>query len=406
MEFRTVDNSAKEIIHKGTWMPLFKSRFSDNYYDQNKRSEYETNLRNKIFKNNSDIVISKNGYPFNIGDNYKQYVIWIKDYHKDPGLKEIIRLIEEKYPSDDYIIYINLYEHRSIKSILHYHAILKQPSEPSFLEKLVVFHRHGNREPILKIPIFENKIKHNYQHNDAVLLQIGHKNAYDFGSDLKKIYKMDEKFLSKSVFLSSPVIRCTETIQNIINSLGIKKNIVPSEELKFGICDELNSQSEKNILFRKEYEAILNELDNKFGMAHYFKSSPRRLMDLYDYHSSVQCYRDMGANIEEILDKDTEEKINIASKEIYNMTSHYNQKVMANELVDIILGTLSIPTNLVVCSTHDTLIFVLVKYIASKNNIVHNFDLPHYLSNFRIEKWSNGIIRIFYNNCYLGSSYE
>lgn len=405
MEFRTVDNSAKESLKKGFWMPLFKSRYNEKYFDKNRRREYENNLRKKLFSGGSDIVISKNYYPFNFGNGVEQYVIWINDCKKDPGIKEIVDIVEKTYPNWDYNVYVNLCEYRSIKSILHYHAILKSPSEPFHLEKLIVFHRHGNREPIFTFPAIEKIINRSYPY--AKLLPVGHENSYKFGSDLKNIYGLDKKFISNSVFQTSPVFRCVETIQNIMAAMGAKNNILINKQLKPILSDEINNLSEKNIIFRTEYENILERLDDKFGFTKYpNKDRNRRMMDIYDFHSSIQCYRDMGIDMEKYIDREFENTLNIACTELYNFVSYHNQLYLQDELNDLISNTMSGNTNLVVCSTHDVLIFILVKYFACKNNISYNFGLPHYLSNIRIEKWSNGVIRIFYGNNYLGNIYE
>ena len=146
MEFKSIEKTSITIRKRGFWRPLFKFRYRESYFDKTTRSEFENKLSHDVFgTSNADIVITRNAYPFPFDDGIEQYVVWIKD--KDPGIENIKTVIEKMYPGFDYLVSINKPEYRSIKSILHYHLLLRSPVSSIKLKKLIVFHRHGNRSP-------------------------------------------------------------------------------------------------------------------------------------------------------------------------------------------------------------------------------------------------------------------
>ncbi len=69
---------------------------------------------------------------------------------------------------------------------------------------------------------------------------------------------------------------------------------------------------------------------------------------------------------------------------------------MKKDLQHIIESVNNYDKKLILCSSHDSLISIIAKYYAIDNNIYDDLELPHYLSNVRIEQWSDNIIRIFY----------
>jgi hypothetical protein len=77
--------------------------------------------------------------------------------------------------------------------------------------------------------------------------------------------------------------------------------------------------------------------------------------------------------------------------------------LVPEEIEQIISYFENLNCNLIMYSTHNTLVFILAKYLSFINNINFDFELPSYLSNIRIEEWSDGIIKIYYNNWFLGN---
>jgi hypothetical protein len=407
MDFNIADKFAETITTLGHWKPLFKSRFNNNYFNVEDRTKYEKNLWDKFFLNNeSDIVIRQNKYPFNYGENMNQLVVWLRDKNLDVNIDDISNIIKELYPDLDHKIILNQFDHRSIKSVLHYHVILKQPTIQNIhLEKLIIIHRHGNREPITKFPVFEKMFNNpNLNTNkDALLLPIGHQNSYEFGLKLKEIYELKEDSLSDSIFVTSPVTRCKETIIGVINGLGLNANassILESKILRF-ITDPNMLFAIENIPEIKskyqKYAPLISKLCKAFGII-----PDGTLMQLHILHTTLICYREMNLDLNNIIDHDTEIQFDNATIETYNMIFDYYQMLDLDNIDKIMSFIIKLDAKLVVCTTHDHLVFLLAKYFAHQNDIKYNFELPHYLSNVRIEHWSDGMVRVYYNNWYLG----
>ncbi|XWV25630.1 putative ORFan [Tupanvirus deep ocean] len=421
MEFETVDKMAMTTLRKGTWKPLFKSRYNNNYFDFTKREEYEKNLRKRIFSNVSDsqnVVVSPNTYPFNFDPEITQYVVWIRNLENDPGIENIVKNIESMHPEKDYFVYINNMNGRSIKSIQHYHAMIKPVSQPYHLEKIIVFHRHGNRSPIYKLPNFEKMLGSNDFSNDfdPSLLPSGYYNATKFGSDLKKIYSLDENFITDSIFVSSPFKRCRDTSKAIIHGLGltVDTEIYDSDKLKIEILDTTKKVHLYTNMFEpiyEEYIDLMTELENIFGIDNKYSNNINSYEDkiyaltyIYDYHSTLQCYRDLGIEIDQFVNKQLQQSLENANMKVYNMLCHAYQLILSKNMQELLSFANHFEHKLVMCSTHDTIVFVMAKYLANLKNINYDYELPDYLSNIRIEKWSDGTVRYFYNNWFIGSN--
>lgn len=404
MDFKVADLCAEKNIKKGFWKPEFKSRFNNDYFDFSNRENYEKELRNRLFKNESDkIVILPNAYPFILSVKCEQFVIWINDANKDPGIEKIATAIEQAHPQYDYHVLLNSEKYRSIKSILHYHAIIKLKEIPVKLTKLIIFHRHGNREAIVKFPIFDNT-PYNF---DASLLDIGKKNAYQFGKDIKNIYKIDQHLFNKFNFTTSPVKRCEETLENILNGLEINHKVYHWTKLYFGherSVYQIIDQNPEMKLMNEKYSPLIEKICKLFNIPENEKYSCHFL---YDIHSSIQCYKDTCSDIiNKFLTPELDKEINDATTESYNLFIQLLSDHLSSQLKNIIDEVNNNHAKFSICSTHDTLVFSLAKYLANKNNIKYNFELPHYLSNIRIETWSDNSHRIYYNNWYLGTIFN
>lgn len=403
MEFKTFTTTSMTVKQRGFWKPLFKFRYTDNYFDKTKRTEFENRLRENLFGNSTNsMVITRNMYPFPFDNNIEQYVVWIRD--GDPGIDKIKSIIEKIYPDFDYIISINKPNYRSIKSILHYHLLLSPPQPFIKLNKLVVFNRHGNRYPITKFPAIEKKLGNNDFSEDpnALLLDIGCQNSLEFGICLKNIYNLSIQFMENSIFLTSPVQRCRQTIENIIAGLDIGektpidyiplKPSVPREISNFLDCNNQNSSCHDLLEYFNDIFSISND-DNPCP----------RLLNLYDIYCSIKCYQDMGIDMDKYIDTKKKQELKIKTREIYNIYSDYVQICLKDFIKDLLEMTTNLSNNLIICSSHDTLVFIMAKYLARQNGITDDLELPEYLANIRIEEWSDNTTRIFYNNYYLGN---
>ena len=479
MQFKTIEGSAMMVIKKGFWRVNFKDRQNDIYFDPNSRTLYETDLRDRLFSDNADeIVINKNTYPFNLCDSAnEQYVIWIRDKINDPEIGFIVKIIEEKFPEMDHLIYVNKPMYRSIKSILHYHCIIKPKSEPAYLKKLTIFHRHANRYPIIKSETFEpavllsqnprstspsadksasskvepavllsqnplstspsadksasskvervlsgNNFNESMEHDsDAKLLPIGHFKSLQFGKDIKQIYLLEDYIVADAIYLTSPKTRCKETMYNIINGLTINKDKIEIHEctkLIFNPTDyDLEAAKDNDIIdtLFDEYYGLVNKLESIIKLyGNYYisgndtdkKGKLLSLVKIYEYHTAIQCYGDLGVNISDFVDDQLEIELNESTEKVCNILYHCCQLTFSDVFKDLIDYTNNFDCKLLMCSTHDSLILPLAKYLAYLNKNTLDLELPCYLSNVRIEEWSDGIIRIYYNNRYLGSMME
>lgn len=415
MEFKTSESMAKIYIKTGFWKPLFKSRLDNTYADFSKRTELEHTLRNQLFgsmSSNPEYTITKNKYPFNLGPGYEQYVIWLKSELVD--ITKIRDIVENTFETNklDYHIHLNREIYRSIKSIYHYHMITKihQPIKPQ-LQHLIIFNRHGNREPIMFFPTIEKSLgrlfDYSIENHAAELTDIGRSKSNIFGSELHKIYELSNEFVNNNCLMSSPFNRCIDTLYNIANGLNIESaSITKSNLLRFKINDELKNVITNKLLTMKNsppFEQIIGELNKKLGTKS--EISPSKL---YDFHSSMKCYEDMSINFDEIFGKEFIVKFFSATAFYYHAMAEILADICSDKLQyligSIVTNTIKSKINLTMCSTHDHLIFTLMKLLAKKNNFIHkpsDCELPEYLSNIRIEIWSDET-RVYFNNWYLG----
>lgn len=397
MYFKTIDNLSLTVIKKGFWPHLFKSRFNDYLNGKNKK-EYEKELKEKIF-NNFNYSLTENAYPFNLGKNIEQYIIWVKNNNED--INKIKNIVDYSFPHQDYLIYLNKPENRSIQSILHYHILIKNQSH-SKLIKTIIFNRHGNRFPITKIKFFEKIMNGDEKHNeDANLLPIGFTNSFNLGKELKEYYNNNNV-----ICFSSPYQRCQDTIQSIMDGLNINEKINIENDLKFTTKNLILDITDEDLdIFYNKYIPILRIMEQilkiESKIAYTSNDKINNLYKFYEYYSSIICYSDLGIDIDKYIPKKFNKEFNETTKIVLNTLFDKYQNLINDYLEEILNKYINLNNNLILCSTHDNLVFILAKYIAKKNNINDLLELPDYLSTVRIEIWDN-MIRIYYNNYYIG----
>ena len=108
-------------FHKiGTTQKLKRKKEIEEIYNKNKENKmnYEENLKQELFKNNSSWVITLNKYPYHFIDNTKHYLFWFKgDINYN--------LIEFCYRDKEIVYFENIEGCKSIKSINHVHIFIK-----------------------------------------------------------------------------------------------------------------------------------------------------------------------------------------------------------------------------------------------------------------------------------------
>lgn len=86
--------------------------------------------------------------------------------------------------------------------------------------------------------------------------------------------------------------------------------------------------------------------------------------------------------------------------EIYNNNFQYLSWEYDEIIKKIIINN---SKHKIIC-THDNFIFLLVKWFAIKNGNLNLLHLPEYLSNIRIESWTDGY-RVYYDNLLLSEQF-
>jgi hypothetical protein len=107
-------------FHKiGTEKLKRKKEIQKKYEEEKENNKnYEQNLKKKLFKNNSQWIITKNKYPYDFIDKTEHYVAWFKgDINYN--------LINFCFREDEIVYYENKENCKSIKSIKHVHIFKK-----------------------------------------------------------------------------------------------------------------------------------------------------------------------------------------------------------------------------------------------------------------------------------------
>ena len=103
--------------------------YTDKYerIKQNYGNKYEKYLFKKVFKNNCNFSFLINEFPYNLKKGLKHYVFWINPRIEHKINNDMIYyLISKKVCDGEYIIFENPISSRSIKSIRHFHVIIKE----------------------------------------------------------------------------------------------------------------------------------------------------------------------------------------------------------------------------------------------------------------------------------------
>ena len=122
-------NFPMEVIHKS------RKDSVERAYNEWKLKNTETTLYDKIFSNiKEDFVIRLNDFPYNLEENVLHYIVWLNpnqtkyNYNSviDKNLLNKIKtVLYNKHEIVDMIYFRNKSIHRTIKTINHYHVLVK-----------------------------------------------------------------------------------------------------------------------------------------------------------------------------------------------------------------------------------------------------------------------------------------
>lgn len=343
MNFILLDDICEIFHSEGSWKPQFVHR-----------TKKETN-------------------PFLLDPTIEGHNIILHRPFSKKVLQEIIDHLKYTLPKHAKIIFCD-------KKNINYYLLLKPNAYPSKLSHLTVFHRHANRLPILRFPVFELELKRIEYNPQADLTELGFQKSKEFAKDLARIYNLDRSY--KYSLHSSPIKRCQDTLSTIKNTLNLFEEIEIDNDLMFSI-----SADQKKNLELEKCANVIEILEQRLKLK---SIDVRQIPDIY---SSLICYAEMGKTI---LTPFEMEIVRVATDYVMNyifdnVLHHYNgliERLMKkyvqfnNSLYDIKL-----------CSTHDTLVFLLSKSFTKKP-----LEYSKYLSNVRFESWTDGEVRVYYDN--------
>ena len=276
-----------------------------------------------------------------------------------------------------------------------------------YCNQVIIIHRHADRRETSKFPKVEANItRYENVAQSGDLLDIGRINACKFGKYLQDRYRFSE---TPKIY-TSEVPRCIHTAQEIIHGIGIDFELDYTHD---PLLKEFIPKNISNIVLQTlikqgygKYCALFEEMGELLTDT---STDSSRLYHLYGIYANIQSYKTQGYDMTKYILPETEAKLHDALIDIYNTSQHINQLYIAKDISDYINNLFATNDNqLVLCSTHDTVVFLIAKYFTHKNGIIKHLELPEYLSNVRIEKWSDDTYKIYYmsdmsNDFYIGS---
>jgi len=350
----------------------------------------------RIFEDpNLDIVISPNKYPFSIGKNITQQIIWIKQWPRNldwnkSNITEIVDLIDRTYPDMDYCILLNTPENRTIKSILHYHVMLKPMSEPDLhLQRLIVLHAGSSSEIVETQNLLSDSLS-----GSSIS---GYRDAIRLGSDLKQIYQLTDTMLTNFVYYVSSNCLSKKTSKGVTKGLGLSSLEYDTElENKLGFVlgeDDLNRIKEQLSdlsTSNAKYQSVFQSLKEQF--------QTEDLMTICESYLRLSDQKDLDI----FFTQEQHREITKTLTEIYNKILDNCLSQMKSILKQILFYLTGDPHALIMCSTSRLIVFAMAKHLNGGSPQLQ-LNLPQVLSNIRIEEWSDGETRVWYDNYYLGS---
>lgn len=407
-------------------------------------------LSENFGQKNSNILITKNEYPFIIpSKSYNSFIIWNTNQSELLDYDQIEKLFNLK--GKDWLIWKNDMLYKSQKYIEHYHIILRD-SIPKFkLEKILILQRHGPREPIMIPPKFIktywDNIHSDHQQaiNNVNLTNLGKLYSKFVGEQLYNNYHNDYNFESLNsssiLFGSSNFQRTIETSILTLDGLKLSRLKINLDIFNFLSSDTIFTIQEKeiynhkmsnpNINFWMDLSEINKQIYELTGL------EIKSFKDYFELASTMRCYE--FHNYQMLPDpKDNCYLLEIKNT-IYNLsTYYYNQvhdptndffninKYLGKTVTDNLLDIFTSSNNkFTLLTSHDNLLMPTVKYLiyGILNNIItfdnmeynkefytknilsklNYLDFPYFNSSIRFELWIDPIsdhkkIRIYYGN--------
>lgn len=298
----------------------------------------------------------------------------------------------------------------------YYDIIIKPKASPSdpkpVLEKVTIYHRHANRYPITEFECLnELAVTQGIEIQNGQLIAKGYEEARAYGKHLLEVYNL-EPLIGDVTYYSSPIERCVETAICIQQGLGRPPGLtsenacslmVTSEPVHvkpvLGVVPTVNDDLVTDVLddMYAEVTSVITKVRAKCGVADTPHTQAKSFLAVSELLTTMIAYSDIGVDVEEFLGKQLLTDLTRVSTQAYNWLNRW-QAQQNQELISqwFDVGN-QCSSKLVMCATHDFVIFTMAHDLAIKYGYPGDLEMPGYLSSIRIEEWTDGK-RIFFNN--------
>ena len=406
----------------------YKKTLNDNNISEHDQiKNFLSDPNNLIANINNNIYISKNIYPYKKPLGVEQYLLWVFDTNLDNinhlNVYNIMQTHNIIKSDSEYIIWINKPKQRSIKTIKHFHILVRPGTirhltikpltirpltnnsirNNSRLKQLIIIARHGPREPISYLPNLKPFNNIDYYNPKAKLTDQGREYCKYFGSYMKKFYSEFNISNTKIKFYSSDYSRTIESAQYF--SIGFFKNYIPNITITDDLAGILKRKQTIQPAYYNYHNDIILETQSDtmdqmiFDILGYKITNTR---DYFDIDSTLDVYRFHNPNIMDNLisnklDKSDLEKLESYLKEIsaeYYYKLFYQTKftnAFTDPLLNLIKEIISNPDiDFAYLSTHDVVLYPLALRLAKEQ-----IRVPQYCSNLRFEIYDDEILAYY-----------
>ena len=407
----------------------YKKTLDDNNISEHDQIKHFLSDPNNLIANiNNNIYISKNIFPYKKPLGVEQYLLWIFDTNLDNinhlNVYNIMQTHNIIKPDSEYIIWINKPKQRSIKTIKHFHILVRPNinltksnltksnltksnlTNPK-LKQLIIIARHGPREPITYLPNLKPFDNIDYYNPKAKLTNQGREYCKNFGSYMKLFYNQFNISNIKTQYYSSNYSRTIESAQYF--SIGFFKNYVPNITITDDLAGVLKlKHNAKPDFFNYHNNIILETQSDTMDQMIYdlFGYKITNIRDYFDIESTLDVYRFHNLNIIDNLvnnnsinnlTKSDLEKLDLYLKEIsaeYYYKLFYQTKftnAFTDPVLNLIKQIISNPEiNFAYLSTHDVVLYPLILRLAKEQ-----IKIPQYCSNLRFEIYDDEILAYY-----------
>ncbi len=402
----------------------------------------------------SNIIITPNEYPYQIPNtNYKYYLLWDLS-NSNLSISSVETIFKSKLLDKDYLIWKNPLIYKSIRTIEHFHIMIRPRQSSLKLKRLYVISRHGPREPIFNVKNFISGYwdrTKNINYKEAVyaanLTDLGKLYCNFIGKLLGLNYSDDFDFNSlnnlNTLIASTNFDRTIQSAILTLDGIGLTSvydnikivNFIGSDTIL--TLQERKSYDEKmknpQINWDVDLTSLNNEIKELTGI------DVKNFRDYFDLACTMRCYE--FNNYKMLSDDNLNSRLLEIKPTIYNLSTYYynivhnpkdifysESKKIGETAIENVLELFNNSSyDFAYFSTHDNIIMPIVKNLVnlilnSKINFegldlskdfftqnvrskINYMEFPDFNSMVRFELWessdNNKIIRIYYNSLML-----